>query len=56
MAFIPMLSVSHLMEYDEVIAGVVYEVSGNETFTAWKDGGAWLNGKQDSCFESSNTC
>jgi myo-inositol-1(or 4)-monophosphatase len=34
-----------LMEYDEVIAGVVYEVGGNETFTAWKGGGAWLNGK-----------
>lgn len=33
-----------LKEYDEVIAGVVYEVSGNETFTAWKNGGAWLNG------------
>ena len=33
-----------LMEYDEVIAGVVYEVSGNETFIAWKNGGAWLNG------------
>ena len=32
------------MEYDEIIAGVVYEVSGNEIFTAWKDGGAWLNG------------
>jgi myo-inositol-1(or 4)-monophosphatase len=34
-----------LMEYDEVIAGVVYEVSGNEAFTAWKGGGAWLNGR-----------
>jgi myo-inositol-1(or 4)-monophosphatase len=34
-----------LTEYDEPIAGVVYEVSGNEIFTAWKDGGAWLNGK-----------
>jgi myo-inositol-1(or 4)-monophosphatase len=34
-----------LMEYEEVVAGIVYEVSGNETFTAWKDGGAWLNGK-----------
>ena len=33
-----------LMEDDEIVAGVVYEVSGNETFTAWKDGGAWLNG------------
>ena len=36
-----------LKEYDEVVAGVVYEVSGNESFTAWKDGGAWLNGIQD---------
>lgn len=34
-----------LMEYDEVMAGVVYEVTGNEMFTAWKDGGAWLNGQ-----------
>ncbi len=34
-----------LMEDDEIIAGVVYEVIGNEMFTAWKDGGAWLNGK-----------
>ena len=34
------------MEYDEVVAGVVYEVCGNELFSAWKDGGAWLNGKQ----------
>jgi myo-inositol-1(or 4)-monophosphatase len=33
-----------LKEYDEVIAGVVYEVSGNESFVAWKGGGAWLNG------------
>jgi myo-inositol-1(or 4)-monophosphatase len=35
-----------LKEGDEVIAGVVYEVSGNETFSAWKDGGAWLNGSK----------
>ncbi len=35
-----------LKEYDEVIAGVVYEVSGNESFTAWKNGGAWLNGSR----------
>lgn len=33
-----------LTEYDEPVAGVVYEVSGNETFIAWKNGGAWLNG------------
>lgn len=32
-----------LMEYDEVIAGVVYEVGGMEIFKAWKDGGSWLN-------------
>ena len=35
-----------LMEYDEVVAGLVYEINGNEVFTAWSDGGAWLNGKQ----------
>jgi len=34
-----------LMEFDEIVAGVVYEVGGNEIFTAWKNGGAWLNGK-----------
>jgi myo-inositol-1(or 4)-monophosphatase len=34
-----------LSEHDEVIAGVVFEAGGNETFTAWKNGGAWLNGK-----------
>jgi myo-inositol-1(or 4)-monophosphatase len=35
-----------LMDHNEAVAGVVYEVSGNEVFTAWKNGGAWLNGKQ----------
>jgi len=35
-----------LMEYDEVLAGVVYEVNGKEIFTAWKNGGAWRNGVQ----------
>jgi myo-inositol-1(or 4)-monophosphatase len=35
-----------LKEYDEVVAGVVYEVSRKESFTAWKDGGAWLNGSR----------
>jgi myo-inositol-1(or 4)-monophosphatase len=34
-----------LMEYDEVVAGVIHEVGGNETFMAWRDGGAWLNGR-----------
>jgi myo-inositol-1(or 4)-monophosphatase len=27
----------------EPVAGVVHEVGGNETFTAWSGGGAWLN-------------
>ncbi len=35
-----------LMENDEVIAGVVHEAGGSETFSAWKNGGAWLNGKK----------
>jgi myo-inositol-1(or 4)-monophosphatase len=35
-----------LTDDDEVVAGVVYEAGGNENFTAWKDGGAWLNGKR----------
>lgn len=35
-----------LMEDDEYVAGVVYEIKGDEMFTAWKDGGAWLNGRR----------
>jgi len=35
-----------LMEYDEVVAGVVYVIRENEMFTAWKGGGSWLNGKR----------
>jgi myo-inositol-1(or 4)-monophosphatase len=35
-----------LMENDEVIAGAIYEITGDEMFSAWKNGGAWLNGKQ----------
>jgi len=27
-------------------AGVVYEIGQNELFSAWKDGGAWMNGKR----------
>jgi myo-inositol-1(or 4)-monophosphatase len=33
-----------LSEYDEVVAGVVFEAGGNETFSAWKGGGSRLNG------------
>jgi myo-inositol-1(or 4)-monophosphatase len=35
-----------LNEFDEVIAGVVFEAGGKETFKAWKGGGSWLNGKK----------
>jgi len=30
-----------LLEDSEPVAGVVYEVKGDEIFTAWKNGGAW---------------
>lgn len=43
---VPVFSVSiALSEYDEIISGVIYEVNGDECFTAWKKGGAFLNGK-----------
>jgi myo-inositol-1(or 4)-monophosphatase len=35
-----------LMEDNEPVAGVVYVIRENEMFSAWKGGGAWLNGKQ----------
>lgn len=35
-----------LRENDEEIAGVVYEITNDEMFTGWKDGGAWLNGRK----------
>jgi myo-inositol-1(or 4)-monophosphatase len=35
-----------LKEDEEVVAGVVFVIRENEMFTAWKGGGAWLNGKQ----------
>src|SRR5512133_2278125 len=34
-----------LKEYGDEVAGVVYEITADEMFTAWKKGGAWLNGK-----------
>lgn len=33
-----------LIDGDEPIAGVVYEIGQDELFSAWKGGGAWLNG------------
>ena len=35
-----------LREDGEDIAGVVYEITDDEMFTGWKNGGAWLNGKK----------
>jgi myo-inositol-1(or 4)-monophosphatase len=43
-----------LSEYDEVIAGVVFEAGGGEIFTAWKNGGAWLNGKRINVSQSAD--
>ncbi|MGD0341445.1 MAG: inositol monophosphatase family protein [Bacteroidales bacterium] len=33
-----------LTKDNDPVVGVVHEVDGNETFTAWKGGGAWFNG------------
>lgn len=34
-----------LMEKNEIVAGVVYEIEGNQMFYAWKNSHAYLNGK-----------
>ncbi|HUX95843.1 MAG TPA: inositol monophosphatase family protein [Bacteroidales bacterium] len=34
-----------LLEDNEPVAGVIHVVGGSEVYSAWKDGGAWLNGK-----------
>lgn len=34
-----------LMHQEEIIIGVVYEIANDECFCAWKDGGAFMNGK-----------
>lgn len=44
---VPVYSISlALLKNGVEQAGVVYEVSRDECFVAWKEGGAWLNGKQ----------
>ena len=35
-----------LINKDEIILGVIYEINLRECFYAWKEGGAWLNGKR----------
>lgn len=43
---IPIYAVSiGLLDGDELVSGVVYEVGRDECFYAWKDGGAYLNGE-----------
>lgn len=42
---VPMFAVSvALHHHDEAVIGVVYEVNRQECFSAWKGGGAYLNG------------
>jgi len=43
---VPVYAVSiGLLENDEMVLGVVYEVGRDECFYAWKDGGAFMNDK-----------
>lgn len=35
-----------LMEDEEVVMGVIYEISLDEMFYAWKDGSAYMNGRE----------
>ncbi len=42
---LPIYAVSiGLLDYNELVLGVVYEVGHDECFYAWKNGGAYLNG------------
>ncbi len=44
---LPVYSISiALMEYDEIVVGVVIELNRNELFHAWKNGPAMLNDKE----------
>ncbi|MDX5443946.1 MAG: inositol monophosphatase [Hymenobacteraceae bacterium] len=44
---LPVFSISlALMKEQELVLGVVYEINFDECFTAWKNGGAYLNGKR----------
>ena len=52
---IPLYSISiALMDRDEVILGVVYEINQEEAFYAWKGGKAYLNGKVIGVTETNN--
>lgn len=52
---VPTYSVSIALTYlDELVVGVVYEINRDECFTAWKEGGAFLNGKSISVSSTSS--
>ena len=43
---LPFFSISVALQHqDELVMGIVMEVMREECFYAWKDGGAWLNGR-----------
>ena len=43
---LPVFAISiALMQKDEIVSGVVYEINRDECFTAWLGGGAYLNNK-----------
>jgi len=51
---VPAYSVSiALMLDDEILIGIVYEINLDECFFAWKNGGAFLNGKKISVTKTS---
>lgn len=43
-----------LKENDEIVLGVIYEVGRSECFSAYKGGGAWLNGERIHVSEKKN--
>ena len=52
---VPLYAISiALMDGDEVIMGVVFEINLNECFYAWKDSPAFLNGKEINVSKTEN--
>lgn len=52
---IPTFAISiALMDEDQLVIGVVYEINRDECFYAWKDGGAYLNDTKISVTTNSN--
>ncbi len=44
---VPSFCISIALQYkDDLVLGVVYEINRDECFTAWQNGGAFLNGKR----------